>query len=270
MIMIGTSGFQFDDWRGDVYPEKLRKTDMLAYYEKELGFNVLEVNYTYYTLPSPRTFDGMLRKTSKDFSFVVRSHKDMTHDIWSGERRTELKDTSDVFKKFLYGIKPLVDAGSLGCVLLQFPYYFYPVPAHYDYLLKCKDNLSALDVVVEFRNRRWAGQTTFDFLRKNELGFCIVDEPRLPGLVPLIPEVTSEIAYFRFHGRNPNWFNAEKSERYDYNYTDAELKEFIPMIHDIRNRTKKVYLFFNNCHKGQAAKNAAAMKNFIFDSKLMY
>ena len=77
MIKLGTSGFSFDDWVGVVYPPKIKKQDMLSYYEKELGFKCLEINSTYYTLPSQKSMEGMLKKVSADFEFTVKAFKGM-------------------------------------------------------------------------------------------------------------------------------------------------------------------------------------------------
>jgi uncharacterized protein YecE (DUF72 family) len=74
--------------------------------------------------------------------------------------------------------------------------------------------------------------------------------------MPFAPEVTSRIAYVRFHGRNPNWFNSPVSERYNYFYSDEELAEFVPLIRRMDALAGKTYVFFNNCHAGYAAKNA--------------
>jgi uncharacterized protein YecE (DUF72 family) len=82
MIKVGTSGFSFPDWKGTVYPPNIQPRDMLSFYEKELGFNVVEINFTYYTLPSQKSLMAMSQKTSPDFEFVVKSFKGMTHDIW--------------------------------------------------------------------------------------------------------------------------------------------------------------------------------------------
>ncbi len=79
-ILIGTSGFSFDDWVGVVYPADIKKHEMLPYYEKSLGFKALEVNYTYYSMPSMKTMESFARRTSRDFSFIVKAHKSMTHE----------------------------------------------------------------------------------------------------------------------------------------------------------------------------------------------
>jgi len=263
MIKVGTSGFQFPDWKGTVYPERVRQQDMLTFYEESLGFDVLEVNYTYYRLPFAKTMEAMARKTSEHFEFVVRSHREMTHEIWEDKERSRLKANRDIFKRFLDGLEPLIRRKKLGCVLLQFPYYFLPTNENLDYILASRSYLKGVEIVVEFRHQSWVQEKVFDFLTKNGLGFCIVDEPRLSGLMPTQFVVTSSIAYLRFHGRNPQWFGASKEDRYRYDYSEQELTELIPEIRRIEPFGKHFYAFFNNCSQGFAVKNALMFKKLI-------
>ncbi len=262
MIKIGTSGFSFADWKGTVYPAGLREKEMLSFYEKELGFNALEVNFTYYTLPSQKSFVAMSQKTSVDFEFVVKAYKGMTHEIRSRETG-EMIDNRETIKKFEYSLSPLVAEGKLASVLAQFPYGFFPNRDNFGYLERFKEEMKDVPLVFEFRNQTWMKEGTFELLEKKGIGFCIVDEPKLPKLMPYLPRVTSEIGYFRFHGRNSNWFNVPSSVRYDYLYSEKELKEFVPDIQDISKKAAKTFVFFNNCHAGSAAKNAAQMARLL-------
>ena len=262
MIKIGTSGFSFPDWKGTVYPAGIQERDMLSFYEKELGFNALEINFTYYTLPSQKSFAAMSKKTSKEFEFVVKSFKGMTHEIRDGETG-EMVDNQETFEKFKYSLIPLIEDEKLACVLAQFPYGFFPNRVNFDYLKRFREEMEEIPLVFEFRNQTWLKQGTFQFLEGNRIGFCIVDEPKLQKLMPYLPRVTSEIGYFRFHGRNPNWFNVPLKVRYDYLYNEGELKEFIPDIKDISKKTVKTLVFFNNCYSGSAAKNAAQMAKLL-------
>jgi len=262
MIRVGTSGFSFPDWKGTVYPAGLQEREMLSFYEKELGFNALELNFTYYTLPSQKSFAAMSQKTSGDFEFVVKSYKGMTHEIRNRETG-EMIDNRETFKKFKYSLDPLIGDGKLGGILAQFPYGFFLNRENLGYLEKFKEEMDDLPLVFEFRNQTWLKEGTFELLEKKGIGFCIVDEPKLPKLMPYIPKATSEIGYFRFHGRNPNWFNVPSSVRYDYLYSDKELKEFVPDIQDISKKAAKTFVFFNNCHAGSAAKNAAQMAKLL-------
>ncbi|MFB3886703.1 MAG: DUF72 domain-containing protein [Thermodesulfobacteriota bacterium] len=266
MIKIGTSGFSFPDWKGTVYPVGIRDKDMLPFYEKELGFNTLEVNFTYYSLPSQKSFMAMSQKTSKEFEFVVKSFKGMTHEIRDRDTGA-IVNNQEIFKKFKYSLDPLVTEGKLSCVLGQFPYGFFPNRVNLGYLERFKNEMEDIPLVFEFRNQMWLKEETFQFLEKNRIGFCIVDEPNIPKLMPYLPRTTSEIGYFRFHGRNPNWFNVPLKVRYDYLYGEAELKEFIPDVRQISRKTAKTLIFFNNCYSGSAAKNAAQMAKLLIEHK---
>jgi uncharacterized protein YecE (DUF72 family) len=264
MIKIGTSGFSFPDWKGTVYPVGLRERDMLPFYEKDLGFHALEVNFTYYTLPSQKSFEAMSKKTSEQFEFVVKSFKGMTHELRNKETGAMI-DNQETFKRFKYSLAPLIGDGKLACVLAQFPYGFFPNQGNFDYLKRFKEEMEDIPLVFEFRNQTWLKEGTFAFLEKKDIGFCIVDEPKIPKLMPYLPKTTSHIGYFRFHGRNPNWFNVPTSVRYDYLYSEGELKEFIPDIKDVSKKTAKTLIFFNNCHAGSAAKNAAQMTKLLME-----
>ena len=263
MTRIGTSGYSFSDWKGPIYPKNIKDPSLLPYYEIELGFDTVEINFTYYRLPNARTTEAMAKKVSDKFTFVVRSNKDMTHEIWSDKKRTEIIDNSDVFTQFIEGLRPMTEKNKLSCILLQFPVFFFASSRNEDYILQCKDRLKGVPVVVEFRNKAWISDRTFDFLKNNELGFCIVDEPPLPRLVPYKPIATSDVAYFRFHGRNKNWFRASREERYNYLYSEEELKKFVPDIERMARSGLNTLVFFNNCHAGSAARNALMMKKFL-------
>ncbi len=262
MIKIGTSGFSFPDWKGTVYPPGLPEKEMLSFYERVLGFHTLEVNFTYYTLPSKKSFTAMSQKTSADFEFVIKSFKGMTHEIRNRETG-EMIDNQETFKKFKYSLEPLMGEGKLASVLAQFPYGFFPNRENMNYLERFREEMDEIPLVFEFRNQAWMQERTFEFLSKHQIGFCIVDEPKLPQLMPYLPRATSDIGYFRFHGRNPNWFNVPSSVRYDYLYSEEELKEFVPDIQEISKKVAKTLVFFNNCHAGSAAKNAVQMAKLL-------
>jgi uncharacterized protein YecE (DUF72 family) len=132
-----------------------------------------------------------------------------------------------------------------------------------DYILNCKELMQGLPVAVEFRHGSWLTSDRLDsllqFLRKHQLTYITADEPQYANLatVPFLPNVTTEIAYFRFHGKNSeNWLKKgiETSLRFAYLYSDEELKEFVPSIQDVDKKAKVTYAMFNNCHGGFAMK----------------
>ncbi|HOK79748.1 MAG TPA: DUF72 domain-containing protein [bacterium] len=257
-IRIGTSGFSFPDWKGVIYPEKISSAKMLEFYSKYLGFNAVEINSTYYQMPTSKIFQSMVNKTPQDFVFVVKAFKGMTHDPFDNrlERRPDSDQVKEYFSQFKEAIKPLLESNKLGAVLVQFPVFFYPSKDSIEYILQTKDLLSDIPVVVEFRNNSWAHERYFKFLEENNIALCAVDEPKIPRLMPLVDRVTCSIAYLRCHGRNPNWFNVSVSERYNYNYSEQELREIERVAQLMMQKARVSFIFFNNCHAGYAAKNA--------------
>lgn len=255
MIKIGTSGFSFPDWVGPVYPPDLKKEEMLPFYEQELGFKITEINFTYYAIPSPKSFEAMIRKTSPEFEFTVKAHKSMTHEI-KDKRTGKFLDNSEAFERFFSSLEPLVKEWRLAAVLAQFPYSFYAKRENYDYLLRFKERAGKVPLVMEFRNIYWHTERSIQFLKQHGISNCIVDEPKLKGLMPYNPIVTTDLAYFRFHGRNRNWFDAPTSERYDYLYSTEQLKAFAFDIKKVDGISKETLVMFNNCHVGQAVRNA--------------
>jgi len=114
--------------------------------------------------------------------------------------------------------------------------------------------LEGLPLVIEFRNAQWLRSDVFDWLRHHNLGFCCVDEPQLPNLLPPLAEATSNTSYVRFHGRNSaKWWQHEQAyERYDYSYSPSELSEWLPKIHKLDSVAEKTFVFANNHWRGQA------------------
>ncbi len=243
MIHLGTSGFSYDDWVGSFYPAGMPKREWLVYYARE--FDACEVNSSYYALPELSTLKAMAEKTGDGFLFSFKANQEMTH---------KREDNASVFEAFCQVLAPVIAAGKLGCILAQFPYSFGLSRHNWDYLRQFRERLGELPVVVEFRNAQWLRQDVFDWLHHLNLGFCCVDEPRLPNLLPPLAEVTSNIGYIRFHGRNSaKWWQHEQAyERYDYSYSPSELSEWLPNIQKLDSIAEKTFIFANNHWRGQA------------------
>ena len=253
-ILIGTSGFSYDDWRGFFYSKGLPKGDMLAYYATK--FRAVEINSSYYAVPLPATFERMAEKTPDGFRFVVKAHKDITH--------APDPDFS-VFRYFSTAVQPLVACGKLGCVLAQYPWGFRKSKVNEGRLRQLREGFGDLPLVAEFRHCSWVARDVTALLRGLDIGYCCVDEPRLNGLMPPIAGATSDIAYVRFHGRNARkWFNhGEAWERYDYLYAGDELAEWTPKVKRLASRSRETYVFFNNHYQGKAAQNAVMFAEML-------
>jgi len=254
VLYFGTSGFSYDDWVGPFYPPGMPKREWLSYYAQ--GFNALELNATYYAIPSSKALLSMARRTGDGFLFAIKAHQEMTH---------KRQDNGAVFEKFLQAIQPVQESGKLGCILAQFPYSFGYSRQNQDYLVLFRERLDNLPLVVEFRNIHWMKPSVMEWLKREKLGFCCVDEPPLTGLIPPVAEATGPIAYVRFHGRNSaKWWHHEHAyERYDYTYTAEELAEWVPRIKALDRVARQTFVFGNNHYKGQAINTIRQMRSML-------
>jgi uncharacterized protein YecE (DUF72 family) len=252
-ILIGTSGYSYQDWKGPFYPADINDREMVAFYARR--FPTVEINFTYYRLPNARTIAAIARK-APTLEFAVKLTGDITHE---GKLTEELADD------FRRGVGPMAEAGVLGCLLAQFPWRFKYTPAALDFVERLAGYLGDLNVVAEFRHASWAQEEVYDHLQRLKVGFCNVDEPALRGLMPATAVATSDVGYFRFHGRNAKkWWRHEKAaDRYDYLYSQEELAEWAPRVKDVAGRTGTTYVFMNNHPLGQAVTNAEMMRDLL-------
>ena len=257
-ILVGTSGYSFADWVGPFYPPGMKSSDFLHFYSDR--FSVVEVNSTYYRIPPPRTLEQMERKTPPGFRFVVKLHQSMTHEA--------ARDPA-LYRQFLDVLEPIKAVGKYDALLAQFPWGFQRNPANQEHLRILRERLPGEPLFVEFRHRSWITPGLADELRALDLGYCTVDEPALPGLVPPVVLHTATDGYVRFHGRNEaNWWGRGGGDRYDYNYSENELREWLKKITQLAEQARRTYLFFNNCHAGQAARNASLMQELLRQQRL--
>lgn len=258
-LRIGTSGYSFEDWRGVFYPEKLPKGKMLDHYAKH--FSCVEINSTYYGIPAPQVFYRMSEKTPDDFEFIVKVHQEVTH------RRHDPKASMD---QLMSAVAPLIVDRKLQGFLAQFPWGFKYSDHRLDYLKWLAEACAPFPVFVEFRNVSWVRDAVYHYLQDNKIGYCCVDEPGMRGLLPQQNIASTNVGYVRFHGRNAiTWWDSSKGDRYDYNYSSSELGEWLIKIREMRQSTEKTYLFFNNCHLGQAIINAEQMRDLLIKEGLM-
>ena len=250
MIYVGTSGYSYQDWIGPVYPPDTTTRDMLKLYAER--FKAVELNFTYYRLPSARTIEAICKKLPEGFKLLAKANSETTHKL-----------NREAAKPFKEGIEPARRAGVLAGLLAQFPYSFKNEPAGREYLRQLAEDFEGYNMVVEFRNRNWSKMSTLDLLRELGLGFCCVDEPHELGLMPPAAEATTDTAYVRFHSRDKEkWYDGAK-ERYNYLYSEDELAEWTPKVKKLDDITEATYVFFNNCHAGNAAVNAEQFRDML-------
>jgi uncharacterized protein YecE (DUF72 family) len=259
-IAVGTSGYSFKDWVGPFYPPGTPANRFLPFYARH--FEVVEINSTYYGIPRPEVFAGMAAQVPEGFGFYVKVHQDVTH---------KREDPETSLKHLYQAVQPLKDRGMLRGFLAQFPYSFKKNPPSREYIVRLADLWEKWEepVFVEFRHISWFKPIVYQSLENHRLGFVNVDLPPLFRLPGKTAEVTNGIGYVRFHGRNTQtWWGERGDLRYDYEYSAGELREWIPRIRDIVKKAHRVVIFMNNCHLGQAPKNARMLKDLFADLSL--
>jgi uncharacterized protein YecE (DUF72 family) len=257
-VRVGTSGWSYPDWEGVFYPaRKVRGFDELAYLARY--FRCVEVNSSFYRPPAARTAASWVRRTPPDFEFTFKLHQRFTHE------RTQAWTAADV-AEYQAGLEPVREAGRLGAVLVQFPWSFRAGDAAFRHVEAVKRDFGGLPLVVEVRHASWTSPRAIGFLKESGLGFAAIDQPALRSCVPPMSLVTSPVGYVRLHGRNRQaWLKPEagRDERYNYLYSEEELKEWIGRIHEIARASEKTYVFTNNHYRGQAPANALQILSLL-------
>ncbi|MBN1687347.1 MAG: DUF72 domain-containing protein [Spirochaetales bacterium] len=253
-IYIGTSGYSYDDWVGPFYPPGTGKSTFLDFYASR--FSMVELNFTYYRQPEPRTLSGMIAATGENFLFSIKAHRSLTHDIDP--------DPGHAVSAYLRGVEPLAASGRLGAVLLQFPYSFHYTVDNRKYLAALCGALTDLPLVIEFRNSSWQRDSVYSELASRGIAIAAVDCPPLAGLPAPQPLVTSDPGYIRFHGRNSEaWWSGTNASRYDYLYSGDELDGWVSRILAMSEKTNTLLITFNNHWRGQAITNALQLGGLL-------
>ena len=259
-LYIGTSGWSYDDWLGVFYPTATSKNKMLEYYATQ--FNSVEVNMSYYNIPQAKWVENWVKQTQKQVMFTMKAHQSLTHfpDF------NEYQHNAHVFKSCL---EPLLKHKLLLCVLTQFPQSFHYETDERKYLDLLLKEMRDIPMVVEMRNKQWQNEQVYKELEGRKIGWCITDNPKLKDLLETQYTATSDLAYMRFHGRNAEmWYKGDNVSRYDYNYSDDELEEFINPLLMLLMNARIVQLFFNNHAKGKAAVNAKKLEYLLKQKQL--
>jgi len=248
--IIGTSGYSFTDWLGPFYPPGTKRSEMFEYYARQ--FQALEVNFTFYAIPNPRILERMASRAPADFAFWVKANQETTH-----------KQNRAVNSEFVANLEPLRAAGKLSGVLLQFPQSFRRTIENRKYLSAVLEDFKSLPAAVEFRHDSWDAPAALEALRERNVTLVVPDAPSVRGLFRPPPTATSRIAYLRLHSRDPKQWYRGMAERYDYLYSQEELKSILLQWVPLQEQVDRIYAFFNNCHRGQAAQNAEAFRRIL-------
>jgi len=253
-IIVGTSGYSFDDWRGVFYPDDIPRKHWLPFYARQ--FSSLEINSTYYAIPRSGILKRMADITPERFQFVVKLPGEITH-----KRDGDFSP----FRQFTERIDEILQAGKLSGLLAQFPFSFKRDGDSDEYIRFMRENLpSDIPLFVEFRHKSWDTEEAVKFVDYLGLGWVSPDEPDIPELMSRRVMATGDTGYVRLHSRDKGkWWSNGGRLRYDYDYDCAELGEIIGRIDALPATITRVFVFFNNCHGGSAVRNALAMKEML-------
>ena len=258
MIRIGTAGFSYKDWEGPVYAApRPREFDRLAYLAG--FFPCIEMNTTFYGVPKAKSVARWVESATDrpDFRFTFKLYRGLTHG-------TE----DETLGPYLKALAPCREAGRLGAILLQFPFFFRNTQRNRARLSFLADGLEGWPCALEVRDRSWLTKPALDFLARLRLSLCDIDICQTKDSVPPGTWTTGPIGYVRLHGRNADaWFDkkATVEQKYDYLYPEAELKEWVARVREIAAQTDSTYVITNNHFAGKAVANAFQLARALTD-----
>jgi uncharacterized protein YecE (DUF72 family) len=253
-------------------------------------FDTVEVDASYYAIPSARTTAGWAERTPDDFVFHVKAFGLMTgHGVRPEQLPADLRPLVDrvtprgyvqpsdlltdrVFARFRTALEPLRAAGKLGGVLFQLPPGAHPTAESWRRIDHARAALPDDELYVEFRQRSWLEprqrEITLDHLRRRNLAYVPVDAPDVTtdNVVETVVASTADVAYVRFHGRNAATWNTRTggaSARFDYAYADDELAEWIEPLRALGRATSRLYAMFNTNHGTQGPDNAERLRGLL-------
>jgi uncharacterized protein YecE (DUF72 family) len=265
-LYIGTSGWSYPKgegtWTGYFYPPG--KINELEYYSQ--FFNTVEINSSFYRPPNPGYVYNWVRRVPESFLFTVKLWQKFTHPKMykeaTGEEAVISQKDVDIFKQ---SIEPLVKYGKLGALLAQFPPSFKNDSFGRQILNAVIRTFGQYRLAVELRHRSWSDdKETATLLRENYASWVQIDEPKFKTSVAEDLPVTSDMIYFRFHGRNAEmWWKGNTETRYQYLYSQEEVNELVNKVKSLTEKAKLAFVLFNNHWQAYAPRNAVDMQKAL-------
>ncbi len=258
MTRIGPAGWAYKDWWGMVYPlPKSRGFHELAFLAR--FFDTIEINTSFYGPLKPKTAASWIERVQANdrFRFTAKLWRGFTHD----RNATDADET-----EFKQGLGPLLEAGRLGALLLQFPWSFRNTDENREYVARLRARFEDYPLVLEVRHASWSEPGVLDALEQLDIGLCNIDQPLFKRSVKPGALTTSSVGYIRLHGRNyKSWFTENKhvGERYDYLYSPQELDPWIDRIKAVEHAAEDTYVVTNNHYLGKAVVNAVEISSVL-------
>ena len=294
-VLVGTCSWtdktltEETDW----YPRRsMTAEERLKFYASR--FPIVEVDSTYYFPPSPQLARTWVDRTPKRFVMNVKAYSLLTgHPTRPASLWRDLRDElpadvaakrnlyahhlepdalDEVWSRFVDALRPLVKAGKLGAVLMQYPSWFVPKRDNRDELGRMRERMGDLPVCVELRAPTWFRSRdrarTLDLLRDLQLSLVVVDAPKTSKLPTVLEVTTDELAVVRFHGRADDTWSARTgtaAERFNYLYSKQQLRPWAKKLERLATEAREVHALMNNCYGDHGVRNAAELRHMLDD-----
>ena len=227
---IGTSGFQYAEWKENFYPEDLPAAKMLPFYAER--FSTTEINYTFYRIPAPKTIENWITLTPERFRFALKAPQKITH--WS-----KLRDCAATLEYFL---KVVADLGErLGPILFQLPPTF---KKDADILNSFLRELPGIRAAFEFRHESWFDDEIFELLKSRSIALCIADT----DTIATPKKITADYGYLRLRRED---------------YTKSDVERWANFVREQKLNWKDAFVYFKHEESGIGPKLAKQMMELL-------
>jgi len=232
---------------------------------------VLEINTSFYGHIKPewgKLWCRLARAVNPQFIFTAKLNRAFTHSpiaVLESTSADTIRATEDDERLAKEGFESVAGENMLGAVLAQFPISFKNTNPNRDYLESVIEKFKHLPLVVEVRHNSWTNEGTLRYFAEKSVAFCNIDQPKLGKAITPTEHVTASVGYVRLHGRNyEQWFDSDsRNDRYNYLYTEPELKHWKGRIDTIASKAHKTFVIANNHFEGKAAVNALQLKHML-------
>lgn len=227
---VGTSGFQYTEWKGKFYPQDLPAAKMLPYFAERLA--TTEINYTFHRIPAPKTIDNWKAQTPENFRFALKAPQKITHFA----RLRDCKDNLGYFCQVISGL-----GSRLGPILFQLPPNF---KKDAEVLRSFLRELPAIPAAFEFRHQSWFDEEIFSLLRECNIALCVADTEELST-----PQIaTADYGYLRLRRED---------------YTPADVARWTGFVRESATKWKETFVYFKHEEAGTGPKLAQQMVDLL-------
>jgi uncharacterized protein YecE (DUF72 family) len=261
-LRCGTAGWSYPHWNGLVYSKSQLRGGAHHLEFVADHFDAVEINTSFYKPLRPEVSRLWAAKVSHNgrFMFTAKLNRRFTHD-----RMLEAAEVAH----FKEGLWPLLRAGKLGCLLMQFPWPFRFTPENREWLIRLRRTFHEFPLAAEMRHDSWMMDEALGTFIDYRIAFCNIDQPEYTRAMPPTAFLTSAIGYVRLHGRNPAnslgayQRDARRGRQHDYLYDEGELAAWRPRVERLCRSAESVFVVMNNDAAGKSVVNALQFQQML-------